>query len=144
MCFSTFFDLVHGQQCRSPHDDFNQMHLESSVLPPAPPSLYHCKGSFSGLVPWAFWSRVCLFILGCAEFLKKHFFSFLRRLCLETMIAESDGEPAIRELAEELSKLRQKQTRTRTALTHSSQSNGADKVATAVSTQGPVAERFDS
>ena len=49
---------------------------------------------------------------------------FLKRLCLDTVILQTDGEPAIVELAEAVAKLRPK-TLTRKTPAHSSQSNGA-------------------
>ena len=51
--------------------------------------------------------------------------SFLKRLCAESLIVQTEGEPAIRELAEELAKVRQKPTRTGATPGHSCQSNGA-------------------
>ena len=50
--------------------------------------------------------------------------TFLKRLCLDTVILQTDGEPAIVELAEAVAKLRPK-TLTRKTPAHSSQSNGA-------------------
>ena len=50
---------------------------------------------------------------------------FLKRLCLETVIVRTDGEPTICELAEELSDLLEQPTRTRTTFAHAPQSDGA-------------------
>ena len=50
--------------------------------------------------------------------------TFLKRLCLDTVILQTDGEPAIVELAEAVAKLRPK-TLARKTPAHSSQSNGA-------------------
>ena len=57
-------------------------------------------------------------------FVMRVIFLSFRRLCLETVIAQTDGEPVTREL-KELPKLQQKPTRTRTTSTHSSRSNGS-------------------
>ena len=51
--------------------------------------------------------------------------TFLKRLCLDTVILQTDGEPAIKELANEIEKARTKPTRLRNTPAHSSQSNGA-------------------
>ena len=51
--------------------------------------------------------------------------SFLKRLCLEAVTVPTDGEPELRELAEELAMVTQMPTRTRTTPAHSSQMIGA-------------------
>ena len=51
--------------------------------------------------------------------------SLLELLCLQTVIVQTDGDPVIREMTEELAEVRQKPTRTRTKAAHSSQSCGA-------------------
>ncbi len=50
--------------------------------------------------------------------------TFLKRLCLDTVLLQTDGVSAIAELAEAVAKLRPK-TLTRKTPTHSSQSNSA-------------------
>ncbi len=50
--------------------------------------------------------------------------TFLKKLNLDTVILQTDGEPAIVELAEAVAKLRPK-TLTRETPAHSCQSNGA-------------------
>lgn len=51
--------------------------------------------------------------------------TFLKQLCLDTVILQTDGEVAILELAENVAKERHKPTRLRVTPTRSSQSNGA-------------------
>ena len=48
--------------------------------------------------------------------------SFLKHLCLQTVIMQTDGGPAMREMTEKLAEVRQKPTRTRPKAAHSSQS----------------------